>query len=206
MSVMDLLRALGSGGLVLTVAAFAAPLLVGLWARFVPGASRSRLFGHTASATIALGLVGTVFEVILLVYLSGKGVDLFEDLAATAIFAPPWLAFGGIWAATRAVPLAELRRYPLLRRVWSMLSVAALVFVGYLVLRHTYWLVFSGIIGFVIVAIIAYTLFQKLLKRATDAAPDRGDPDLFDEVADQSRGRVARLMGAMTRSPRKGKD
>ena len=199
MSALDLLRSLRGAQSVLLAVAYALPVLLGVWAVALRRAQPGRVFGHAASTTIAVGLLSIVVEGVLLTYLRGKGVDLFEDVSLAVMAAPIWLGLGSIWAASQAMPFAELRRYPLLRRVWSMLLAAALILAAWLVLKHTYWLVFSGIVGFLIVAIIAWTLFQKLVGRVTGKTPDQGDPDLWDEVASDSRRRVGRLAGELAR-------
>ena len=168
MSLSDLLVSLGTIDVPLYATALAAPPGLWAWGRFAPTAKTSRAFGHVASSAISVGLILVVLEVLVLGYLRGKGVDLFTGVPALAILAPPWLAFGGLFAATRVVPFAELRRYPLLKRVWATLSMAALVFVAWIVLSHTVWLVVSGLLGFAVVAFLGWRLFVKLARKATD--------------------------------------
>lgn len=211
MTLMDAIEALGGARGVLYVVAFGVPVLV--WGSGAlstgsgagspgerPGPSRG--FGHVASALVALGLLTLVFEVLIAIYVSGQGTDLVAGVPALDLIAPAFFGLGTLFAATRRLPFAELRRYPLLRRVWSLLSAAGLVLIAFMVLKHTYWLVFSGIVGFVIVAIIAWTLLRKLVGRTIEPPPKGGDPDLFDEVADESRQRASRLTDAIGRRRR----
>ena len=199
MSLLELGRALSAGWPVALGVSLGAPLVLWLWGTRQARDRESPAYGHTASLLVALGLVTMVLAVLTLGYLHGQGTDLVADVPVLALFAPFWFGGGNLLAATRRVSFTKLRTYPLLRRVWAVLSLGAVVFAGWMVLRHTYWLVFSGLVGFVVVAIVAYTLFRKLGRRASSPPPEGGDPDLFDDVAAGSRHRVKRFLGAVGR-------
>ena len=207
MSLLELCQQLSAVWPVLLVLSVGSPAFLYIWGRrqhaTSGGAGESRAFGQIASALVALGLVTVVLALLTFAYLHGQGTNLVTEVPVLALLAPFWFGGGNLFAATRHVSFARLRTYPLLRRVWAVLSVGALLFVAWLVLRHTYWLVFSGIIGFAIVAIIAYTLFRKLGRRATSPAPRGGDPDLFDEVVEDSQRRAGRLLSALNRPKRR---
>jgi len=201
MSLMELLRSMQGAAPVLTGIGLAFPLLLYGWGRMLSAPRTSPSYGAVSSVFVAIGLIGAVLGLLLSLYLHNTGTNLVTDVRWDVLVVPWWFGLGNLFAVTRFVPFSELREYPMLRRVWALLSAAGLVFVAFLILRHTYWLVFSGIMGFVIVAIIAWTAFQVLFRRGTEPPPDSGDPDFFDDVAGRSRRRVARLAEQMTPRP-----
>ena len=201
MSLLEFIEAAAVAWPVLLVVAAATPVALWLYGRFARDAVTSRVFGHLASGLVALGLLAMVFASMVFFYLHRRGTDLVAGVPVDVLIAPYWFGIGNLLAATRVVPFANLRTYPLLRRVWTFLSLAALVLAAWMVLKHTYWLVFSGIIGFLVVAIVIYVLARKLWGRATSPPPTGGDADLFDEVAAGSRRRASRLFRALYRSP-----
>lgn len=194
MSLWELFQSLAPVAPVFLVLALACPLGLYLWGRFDRTARLRRSFGHVASGMVALGLLVMVLATMILAYLHGKGLSLVSDISVLALVLPYVFGLGNLFAATRIVPFATLKTFPLLRRVWAVLTLAAVIFGAWIVLKHTYWLIFSGIIGFLVVALVVWTLIRKLSRRATRPAPPDGDPDLFDDVAAESKDRVGRLL------------
>ena len=124
---MNLVESLGSAQSILTWAAFGVPVLLWIWGWLHRGASESRVFGHLASFAVALGLLTMVVGALVMLYLHRNGTDLMTEVPAASLIAPVFFGLGTLFAATRTVPFSELQRYPLLRRVWALLSVAALI-------------------------------------------------------------------------------
>ncbi|MFT5430543.1 MAG: hypothetical protein ACI9OJ_001218 [Myxococcota bacterium] len=193
MSLMELIEASQGAGPILTVLGIVTPVLLYGWVRLVPPARVSRGFGQLASTVIAVGLICLVVALLLSIYLHNTGTNLVTGVSWATLIVPWWFGLGNVFAVTRYISFSELREYPMLRRVWALLSAAGLVFAAFLVLRHTYWLVFSGVMGFLIVAVIAWTAFQVLFRRGTEARPDDGDPEFVDGLARRSKERIARL-------------
>ena len=203
---MDLFQLLSNVDVLLYLLAFAVPLMLLFLGKVAPKLSESTAFGQALSVLIALGLVGLVFELLLCIYLTKKGTDLMTDVPLMALFSPLVFGFGTLWTGTRIISFAELRRFPVLRRVWAMLTLSAVVLVAWLVLKQTYWLVFSGIVGFLIVALVGWTLIRKLAARVTDPAPPGGDPNLVDEVISDSKAEAARLAEQIARDSNAGSE
>ena len=117
MSVMDLIHAFSSIDVVLYTVACAVPVLLFFVGRSAPKLAENTSFGHVLSVLVALALVGLVFELLFCIYLSNKGTDLITDVPMMALFSPIMFGFGTLWTATRIIPFAKLRRFPLLHRV-----------------------------------------------------------------------------------------
>jgi hypothetical protein len=173
--------------------AFAVPALLFIVSQTHRSGPKSNAWGHLLSSLVALGLVAIVFEVLMCIYLSKKGTDLMNEVPYMALLSPLVFGLGTLWTATRIMPFSELKRFPLLRRVWATLSLAAVLLGAFLILKHTYLVVFSGILGFLIVALVGWTLIRKLVARVTESAPPDGDPDLVAEVIADSRAEARRL-------------
>ncbi len=199
MTLRDLIETLAGGESVLLPIALAVPLAIYIWAKLYAKGPERRLFGHVTSSVIALGLVGMVVDVAACMYLHSTGTNLV-DVPLLSIVAPFWFGFGSLFAATRAIPFDRLSQYPFLRRVWAILSIVGLCMVVWMILKHTFLVVWTSVIGFVILALIVWSLFSMLAKRVTDDAPQDGDPDLMDEVADDSRRRIGGFFKRIGRS------
>ena len=202
---MELIHAFSTIDVVLYTVAIAVPFSLLLIGKSAPRLSNNPSFGHVLSILVALVFVGLVFEVLFCIYLSNKGTDLITDVPIMALLAPFVFGVGTLWTATRIIPFSELRRFPLLRRVWSLLLLAAVMLVAFMVLKHTYWIIFSGIVGFLIVAFVGWILMRKLFNRVTGEAPPDGDPDLISEVISESKAEAARLAEQIARDEHVGK-
>ena len=193
MSLMDLLNSMNGISPVLSGLGILTPLCLYLWPRLSEDARHSTFYGHVASGLVALGLIVMFLGLLLSLYLHRTGTNLVTGVRWDLLLVPWWFGFGNLFATTRFLAFSELRKYPLLRRVWALLSAMALIYVAYLVLSHTVWLIFSGVMAFIIIAIVAFTLFQVLVRRGTEPPPEAGDGDLLDDVAERSKQRLARL-------------
>ncbi len=195
MSLMQLLQDLTWTRTPLLAVAFGYPFFLRVVGAAWANASESRLYGHIASWSVALGLVSATFGLALTVYMHRSGVNLITDVDFLALLAPFWFGLGALFAGTRVIAFERLRSFPVLRRVWSLLMAGLTLFAAFLVLRHTYWVVFSGIMGFLFVAVVVWTVFSTLADRALDNT-DEEPEDLLDEIAANSRRRLKRLSDA----------
>ncbi len=199
MTIRDLIDALAGGQTVFIAIGLAVPVLIFVWGFAQRDGQESRLFGHVASSAIAVGLVAIVIDVAAMMTMRNGGASLL-DAPALPLLTPFWLGFGSLFAATRRVSFAHLRTYPLLRRVWAILSIVGLVMVVWMILKHTFLVVWTSVIGFVILALVVWSLFRMLARRAMEPAPEGGDPDLLDDVADDSKRRVGGFFSRIGKS------
>lgn len=199
MTLNDLIEWLRGSTNFLPWLALATPVVLFGWT-FSPASRTSRKFGWVASTLVAAGFVAMPVALGFLIYMGGRGTDLGE-VSLVGILSPFWFGLGNVWAATRAQPFVQLKTYPLLRRVWATLLSALLLMLALFILSRTYMLIFTGIIGFVILAIVIWTLFQKLVGRAVEPAPEGGDGDLLDDVAAESHRRVGRFAQRLAAPP-----
>lgn len=202
MSLVELLGTLEELKLPLLTLALLAPILLRIVPLLWKSAGNSRVYARSAAAAVACGLITLTFSILSMVYFHKTGTDLAREVDIALLIAPLWFGGGLVYAGTREIPFSELRQYPVLRRVWSLLMAGCVLFGAFLVLRHTYWVVFSGILGFLIVAVVVWTLLGALAERALD--PDSEDTEeLLDQVASRSRQRLERLSEAAIGSPSK---
>jgi hypothetical protein len=160
MTLRELLADLGQAQWILFAIATAAPLLLFGFGRLVSRPIESRAFGWAASGSISIGLVGMALAAVSGYLMSGEGSLLDAPLAPLLI--PFWFGFGSLWVGTHFVPWDTLKTYPMLNRVWAVLSLALLIVVVFAVLQHTFLLVFTGIMGFVGLALVAFVLWHVL--------------------------------------------
>ncbi len=196
MSVLELVKALGRVDLVLYAVAFGLPIAVLVGGRLWPSLASREGVRKTLSALVALGLLTMLLAVMLFGVLRRRGTDLFADVPFLALLGPFVFGAGTWWAATRVVPFAELRRYPLLRRVWATLLFGAVAFAAVMILERTVVLVVTGLVGALIVGIILWSLLSRLGRRVTAEPPPEGDGELLDEVAGDSKKRLTRIADA----------
>ena len=158
--------------------AYGYPILLIFLAKAWTHARTSRTYASVASASVAAGLMTATFGVLIAFYLHQTGVNLYSDVDFFTLVAPLWFGLGTVFGGTRVISFTRLRQYSILRRVWSLLMAGVTLFATFLVLRHTYWVVFSGILGFVTVALIVWAVVSSLADTAfgTDE-PNTLEPD-----------------------------
>ncbi len=162
----DLVELLQKADVALTAASFATPVGLYAWGRALDAPRTDRTYGLVASSTVALGLITMVVAAATIVWLSGER-DLMQ-VALLPMVAPFVFGFGGLWAATTHVPFDVLKEYAVLRRIWALLTLLAVVLVVYLVLKRTFLVVWTGIAGFLGLAIVAALIMRYLWSRVTD--------------------------------------
>jgi len=202
LSLVELLQRMEGVRIPLLIAAFVSPVLLRLIPLVWLGAKLSGVYARAAAACVATGLVTLTFSIACIVYFHRTGTDLARDVDVFLLFAPIWFGLGMLYAGTRELSFSQLRQYPVLRRVWSLLMSGVVLFAVFLVLRHTYWVVFSGLLGFLVVAVVVWTLLGALAERALE--PDGEETEeLLDQVASRSRERLQRLSDSALGQPKK---
>lgn len=141
------------------------PLAIYGWGRFHAGADKSRTFGHVASGAAAVGIAAVVLQALWGALLHSRG----ETPVGLGALVAVWFAFGSLWAGTRRVPFATLRTYPLLRRVWAILTIAGFAFAIWIAVKYTAKFLISWAVALAFIALVIWLVFKWFGR-------DSGDP------------------------------